>query len=345
MVKQIIFVRGKNTQDKFVWRYFHLHPTKVDQFAHFYYESGYKSGVFKLIYFDYPTGKVKIWNKWVPKRGKPPTAQPDRVEDINPQIHIRSSEGTIDKSQKYPSILGLYDFIQAQPHHSIVSLQIFSHGYYGGPVIWNDSYEDSQLTQLTDDRDVHDTEFRLRDFFGKNPLAGKKGVKFAKAFCPGALVKIWGCFAEQNYIMLIWRWHKLSNTPKNNEKRAELLDLYLFGVEFSYAFLLSRLLKQTVWGVAVGWGSNPFGKDQSYPYLANFPPKLDREMWWSVHTFTGKYRRFYTDVLKASIDATNYVGYNNKWFTQAQRANNTVDDFEFPPLGDDLPLMTIPPLL
>lgn len=302
--RQVIFVRGGKTSDIVVWRFFHFHPV-----------TAVNVGIVKLVYFDYPEGKMKIWNSWTPKQGKAPTARPDMETDIAPAIHIRFADGSIDTSEKRPSALGVYDFIKKQAAGSVASLQIFSHGDYDGPIIWADSFENVDKSNFTLDRDPYDTEFRRRDFFGKNPLGGTEGTKFANAFAPGALVKIWGCTEDEKYRRLIRNYNNLSSNKENDAKRLVILENYLDILDVTYALLMARLLKQTVWAAPIGWGTNPWG-DQ--PYKGSFPPNLTRELWWRVPAFVSSYRRFYTNLLGAKLDATHYVGFNQSWFISSR---------------------------
>lgn len=113
---------------------------------------------------------------------------------------MRLVDGTLDDAgPDRASVLALYDWVKAQPKASIRSLQVFSHGWQGGPILWNSSEFDpagnhlDPLDKLA--RDPHDTDFRIRDFFGTNPLAGAEGGKFADAFTSDALIKLWGCVA------------------------------------------------------------------------------------------------------------------------------------------------------
>lgn len=298
----VIFVRGGKTPDKLVWRNFHFDPSRDRQV-----------GTVKLSYFDYPNKKLKIWNRWVPKHGKAPEGTPDSEEEIEPQIEVRLSDGSIDRGTKLPSCLAVYEYVKKQPASSVVSFQIFSHGDYDGPILWAHSFENVDKDDLTLPRDDHDTEFRRRDFHGGNPLSGAGGLFFADAFKSPALVKIWGCNEDSKYRVLL---RSFLHTPKNRqEKRRTILESYLEILDRTFALDFGRLLHQPVWAAPVGWGTTPWGNE---PYKGNFPPDLDKELWWRVpSTFTRSYRELYTDVLRAPLDITRYVGFEAGWYDRA----------------------------
>ena len=301
---QVIFVRGGKTQPMNVWRYFHFHPSR---------DVSIKS--VKLVYFDFVDGTIKIWNKWSPNRGRAPQSPPDQTNEIKPKINIRFSDGSIDTGPKLPSVLSLYDYVKKQPKDSIWSFHIFSHGYYDGPIIWADSYELNNNPNLTLPRDAHDSEFRRRDFFGHNPLAGAEGKKFARAFAPGAFVKIWGCNEDSTFRVALIRYLKEKNTVRQNT----ILEGYLDAIQNTYALSLSRLLNEHVWAAPVGWGTNPYS--DTLKYKGKFPPNLRRELWWRIPAFTPKFRRFYKRILNAQLDATHYIGYHQTWY---QRSRNSL---------------------
>jgi hypothetical protein len=293
-----------------VWRFFHFDPIR-----------DVKLGSVKLVYFDYPTGKIKTWNKWIPKRGHAPKQAPDKVEDISPKIHIRLYDGSVDNSELLPSVLGFYDYIKRQPKRSIVSTQIFSHGYYDGPIIWNPSYENVDESDFSQDRDPHDSEFRRRDFFGRNPLAGLEGVRFAQALSTNAFIKIWGCNKNDDYKTLIDTILKAKQDASGRIESRTSLENYINTLKATFALLLSQTIKQTVWAAPVGWSTRSYNINrESFKYAGQFPPNLRTELWWRVPTLTLKYRRFFTSTLGARLDSTCYLGYKNGWF-QTIRAN------------------------
>src|SRR5262245_36998436 len=190
--KWVVFVQGgKAKEASYPWKFFHLHPHTEP-----------KSEAVDLAFFDYPGGKLKIWKAHVLKRGKPPKEAPDSETELTPKVKIRLPDGnTDDGGPDRASVIALYDWVQAQPKGSIRSLQVFSHGWMGGPILWNSSEFDPDGNRLGPldglARDPNDTDFRLRDFVGSNPLAGAGGKEFAEAFVSDAFIKLWGCVAPQ----------------------------------------------------------------------------------------------------------------------------------------------------
>jgi hypothetical protein len=252
---------------------------------------------------------------------------------------------TDDNGPDRASVLALYDWIKRQPKGSIRSLQIFAHAYIFGPVLWN-SYEydvvGSPMNALSDwARDPNDTDFRIRDFVGANPLAGTEGKKFADAFASDALIKIWGC----NYVGLLRRTLlKCVGAPSGSggdRERKEALLHYLSWLKESFPMKMAVHLNLAVWASPLGYGTAPWSKVMtdrkrdppcsakeprqrcmSVKYRGIFPPDLTKDRWWRVSWLfrnRDKGVEFYRDVLKAQIDATDYVEYKKSWFDAAQR--------------------------
>src|SRR5690349_667605 len=162
--------------------YFHFDPFRDDPV-----------GEVDLIYFDYPEGTRKIWRGWMPVRARTEPASPDETVALAPKVHIRLMSGLIDGGPERGSVLALYDWLTTQQPDTILSLQVFSHAWFNGPVLWADSFETAALPDPAEPRDPNDTEFRPRDFFGSNPLAGAPGQAFVDALKPNAFIKFWGC--------------------------------------------------------------------------------------------------------------------------------------------------------
>lgn len=303
--EHVVFVRGGKTHESLPWMFFHFHPTQ-----------GVLPSAVKLSFFDYPNKKLQVWNNWRPKRSRAAPTSPNHEEELRHQVHVRQSDMTLDTSEKLPSVLALYEYIKKQPKGSIASLQVFSHGDYDGPILWNHSFENSDKNDLSKPRDAHDTEFRRRDFFGGNPLAGGEGRKFAEAFSPGnALVKIWGCTEDVKYRLLLRKMLRQRNDTAGKIRQIDMLDDYLDILDVIYALNLSRLLKVPVWSAPVGWGSNPWGE---LKYRGRFPPNIKTERWWVIPAFVSKYRQIYRSRLGAPLDATRFVGYSNGWMSTAR---------------------------
>ncbi len=57
-------------------------------------------------------------------------------------------------------------------------------------------------------------------------------------------------------------------------------------------------------------------------YRGVFPPDLKKDQWWRVSWFFRNQdggARFYTDVLKAKLDAVDFVEFRKAWFDDAKR--------------------------
>lgn len=319
--KQVIFVQGEKKDEKpYPWMFFHFDPFKDTD-----------PTPVQLVYFDYPDGKIKTWNSWKMKRDTVGPTAPDKEEEIKPKTKKRESDGTLGPEK--PSILALYDYVKKQDKESIISLQVFSHGFIGGPIIWNSYEYDSAGNELdawdfTLDRDLNDTDFRIRDFFGKNPLAGAEGQKFTRALAPGAFVKLWGCVAPTGVRAAV---QNFKFSPKNDREKAAnkaRLNDYLDGVESCFAFIMARELNTGVWASPYGWGSEPGSVvptnkgDLNVVYRKKFPPDLTKERWWRVSWFfrnQDRGARFYKEILKARVDKTDFVEFTKAWFDDARR--------------------------
>jgi hypothetical protein len=165
-------------------------------------------------------------------------------------------------------VLCLYNWVKKQPKESIRSLQVFSHGWMGGPIIWNSSEFDSDGNHMEaldgQDRDPHDTDFRMRDFVGSNPLAGAEGAKFAQAFTPTALIKLWGCVAPTGMRGKMQRYIGAPEGKRGDQARkAHLLDY------------LTRSVRAFRWRWRHGWIS-PCGRRRwaSAPIPARASPRI-----------------------------------------------------------------------
>jgi hypothetical protein len=326
--KKVVFVQGgKLDEQAFPWMFFHFDPdTDVDP------------GPVELVFFDFPDGKRKTWKSWTMKRGTAAPPNPDSEDVLSPMVQIHQADGKLGPTR--PSVLAFYDWVKAQPAGSILSLQIFSHGWMGGPILWN-SWElgpngEDIRNDWTLPRDPNDTEFRMRDFFAGNPLGGAEGRKFGAAFAPGAFIKLWGCVAPEGLRASVQRY-KLA--PKNDAEKAAnqaLLLTYLDQLENCFALLMARTLGLSVWASPLGWGSDPHaqvpisyvaGKPKTIDttYRGTFPPDFGprkRDRWWRVSYFFRHQDRgveYYTQVLKARVDKTDYVEFKASWFDDARR--------------------------
>lgn len=329
---QIVFVRGGKTDPAFPWMYFHFDPWK---------DVKPKPAPVSLVYFDYPEGKRKTWKNWVPKHGKAAPRDPDAEEDLAPKIKIRLLDHSIDTGPEKPSVLALYDWVKRQPRESISALHVFSHAWPNGPVIWVDSYENRSSEDLNADRDPNDSEFRRRDFFGRNPLADAEGRRFTAALAPNALIKFWGCNEGLHWEgdaprsnstgmplrKMILEFMKISKGAEGKAARGIILASYLEWIRASFQFTVASELGIPIWAGPLGWGSTPWDNDELpdrstriLHYKGSFPPDLTTERWWRVSAhFTGQFRKFFRNTLKARIDATGYVEYKQSWFDDARK--------------------------
>lgn len=327
--KQVLFVQGgKKNEAIYPWMFFHFDPhTDADP------------GTVDLVYFDYPAGKLKTWKNWDKKRGKAPKAKPDTEEELTPKVHFRKNDGMLDTGPERASVIALYDYVKKQPKETIQSLQVFSHGWIGGPILWNSSEfapdGSSIATDLSADRDPHDVDFRIRDFHGSNPLAGAELTKFKQAFTTDAFIKLWGCVAPSGVRQHIRAYFNAPKGSKGDSARKTALQLYLGLVEITYPMQLAHVLELPVWASPMGYGSEPgtvvptnysktgaVTRSLKVKYKGKFPPDLKKDQWWRVSWFFRNQDRgvqFYRDVLKAKVDAVDFVEHSKSWFDTALR--------------------------
>lgn len=333
--KTVVFVQGgKDKEAAYPWMFFHLHP-----------HSEPKAEAIDLAFFDYPAGKLKIWNNHVLKRDKPPSQSPDSEEELTPKVKIRLVDGTTDDAgPDRASVIALYDWVKKQPKASIRSLQVFSHGWMGGPIIWNSAEFDGAGNHLDpldgQTRDPNDTDFRMRDFVGTNPLAGAEGRKFADAFASDAFIKLWGCVAPVGIRPHLRRYVRAPRGNRGDVIRKSALQSYLTSIGNSFPMEMAVRLDLAVWASPIGYGSEPGSKVptnrssdppcspgstshcMSVRYRGKFPPDLRKDRWWRVSWFfrnQDRGARFYRDVLKADIDATDFVEHKKSWFEDAKK--------------------------
>jgi hypothetical protein len=325
--RQVILVQGgKKNEAVYPWMFFHFDPT-----------TGVDPGTVDLVFFDYPAGKLKTWKSWDKKRGRAPTAQPDSEEELTPKLHYRKDDGELDTGPERASVIALYDYVKKQPKGSIRSLQVFSHGVIGGPILWN-SYEfgpdGEDLDSVVLPRDPNDVDFRVRDFFGSNPLSGDEGTKFAQAFTTDALIKLWGCVAPSGVRGHIRGYFAAPKGTAGDAKRQAHLKLYNELIGGSFAMQMALALHLSVWAAPLGYGTlqgtvvptdytdGAVSDSLNVKYKGEFPPDLKKDQWWRVSWFFRNQDRgaeFYRDVLKARLDATDYVEHKQLWFDDAEK--------------------------
>jgi hypothetical protein len=314
MNQKIVFVRAPKVQEKLPWQMFHFDAAREND----------KSRAYDLVYFDFAAGKRKTWRDWVPVRGKEPAGLPDSTELPKVKSLLALHGDHAELGLERGTFLDFYTWVKGQPQGSIACFHLFSHGYDNEPIIWDESeegYDDHESKALP--RHPNDTEPRRRDFFGQNPLAGVEGTRFAAAFAPDAVVKVWGCNYEVNYQMSIRNYIK----TRSLDVRETILDL----IDNTWPMMLANLLGVTVWAPPVGWGTNPYPRDQTkpaapgkkhpppLPYREEWPPNLKKNGWWMVSAFDDESQRVFRDDFGARIDPTRYVGYHRDWVTKARR--------------------------
>jgi len=322
----VVFVLGGRLNDEYPWKFFHLDPFTEE-----------KPKQTNLAFFDYPKGKLKIWKHYALKRGSAPSKAPDEESELLPKVNIRIQGGGVEDGPEKASVLALYEWVKQQKAGSINSLQVFCHAYEGGPCIWDSWEYDQYGNQLNlwdgRDRDPNDTDFRIRDFTGNNVLAGTEGRKFAAAFSPTALVKLWGCIAQDGVRGQLLRYLRAPRGVRGDATRRAHLHDYLGSIGASFAMAMANSLGLGVWGAPIGYGTNygskvPIGtrrgeeKFLNTTYRGTFPPNLERDYWWRVSWYFRNYDKaipVYRDVLRCRIDALDYVEYKQSWFDTAMR--------------------------
>ena len=353
--KKLVFIHGSDPAHAHTpWMFYHLDPS--------FYQGTPVQGeglVFDLVYFDFEKGTRSTWKNWKTLRSHSAPKDATTVDALTPTVKIRDNKGKeIEGQPEYPSVIAFYDWVKAQPEKSIASIQIFSHGVTYQPVLFALSYEwgdnRDKRNDLTAARDPQDTEFRLRDFEGSNPLgpvdlgagAGSGLARFKTALAPDCFIKIWGC-GEQTRTghgapirKLVTKWVNLQDKddPKGTQ-RATLLLGYLDFIKSCFPYRMAEALDMPVWAAPIGWGSDPNELDgeydpktyakEKYNYSGKFPPNLaKKELWWRV---TVNFRidervanKFFNGALGAALDPMSYVEYRKSWVKAAEDKANQV---------------------
>jgi Lysine-specific metallo-endopeptidase len=301
-IKEVIYVRGKwndNKLDLDPWKW--AHPRKP------------RSNT-ALSLFDYDLGKHKRWDNW--DGTLPPTPAPNNESAIT-------------------SVLDLYAFIKALPSGSVEELHFFTHGWRGGPTLFNTFDRETDPNK----RDSNDQDPRIKDFKDPSVLGGVEGQKFKTAFSPSALVKLWGCTYEQSYRDLIRGFFKQETTNTKKQKEKIIKD-YQDGISWTYQFVLHQAIDIPVYAAPLGYGADPslpFGIDgdramnlvdkKQVKYRGMWPPKKGNQ-WWRISAFFGsdKGRYFYKKVLGANLDILDYVAYTKTLVDPALQKNIIVKE-------------------
>ena len=351
--KIVVFVHGSDHRQALTpWMFYHLHPSK--------YSRPLKSDgtVFDLVYFDYETGKRREWKNWTATRSQVEPSGVTLEGEILPKPEIRDGYGQpYSPPVKRPSAEAFYRWVKQQASGSIASIQIFSHATVLQPILFPDSFEwgddlDKQF-DVTADRDPRDSELRLRDFEGDNPLApdrwgggsGGELAKFKAALDPEVFIKVWGC-GEMTYAQndgdsirkYLTDYLKVKSGKAGDAPRANLMAGYLFAIQTFWPYKLAEKLDLPVWAGPVGWGTDPFDVDgvykpstykrDKYTWKGTFPPDLGKKEWWwrvsSKFRSEPKLAAIFTRDLKAKMDVLSYVEYRKSWVEAADRAAQAI---------------------
>ncbi len=171
--------------------------------------------------------------------------------------HYAFKNGQRDKM----SIVEIYKAVQkigADDPRSLVELSIFSHAYYGGPILVN-SYDDNSITSVVPGtstpvftlvpagaRDPDDMDPRPSKDFIAPTMGAVQLALFQKAFAPDGFVWIWGCA----FPTLVHRiLHKIENHPKYKDKGIGDEELFNFkNLETDIADYLESFLSPALGG-------------------------------------------------------------------------------------------------
>lgn len=282
MTDVVIYVLGQRNGESLAWD--NAHPRNA------------RSNT-TLVYFDYINEHRKIWNKW--------------NGDLPPKVNADAETGI-------SSVLDLYDFIKDAKFGSIIELHFFTHGYEGGPVLYNTFDDSTDPTR----RDPNDKDPRIKDFSIDDVLGtGMSRLSFVTSFSRSALVKLWGCTYTEKHRQLIKRdFYDRNATSAQKQLIRSMIKNFIR--DDSYQYSLAKALDLPVYAAPLGWGTNPFLPFGVYGPKANnqkpktrkvWPPRVG-DRWWCVSQFffPDNGRKFYRDELGAHIDILDYVAYTSK---------------------------------
>lgn len=348
--QKLVFIHGSDPKQAVTpWMFYHLHPST--------YTNPVKDDgkTFDLVYFDFERGKRFEWKNWSAKRSdKEPAGATSG--DILPKASLRDYYGTtIPNRDRVGTAVAFYDWVKRQSAGSIASIQIFSHATAFQPVLFAESFEwgDDVIKKfdLTEPRDPNDSEFRMRDFEGSNPLStngpdpfdrsgGSQMASFRKALASDCFIKIWGCgeqFLQEGQGNTMRKYLadflKVKNGKGAELKRALLLQSYLNVFDDFFAFTLADRLDMPVWAGPLGWGTDPYDVDgvfdrktyakEKYTWKGNFPPNLKKkEQWWRAsYHFLGNPRlakEVFEKEFRAKVDPVGYIEYKSSWVKAAR---------------------------
>lgn len=275
-----IYVLGRENHQDRVWQNAHPRDKRSDT---------------SLVFFDYVAEKRKTWIKW--NGDLPPKVAADEEKDI-------------------ASVLDLYDYIKTAKRRAVTELQFFTHGWEGGPVLYNTFDQELDKTK----RDPADKDPRIKDFSIKDVLGGAERAKLAGAFSSSALVKLWGCNypEDTNYrYMMLTQFYGRKATE---DTKKAFKDLYrAFIRDSTYQYHLAVATGLPIFATPLGYGSNPFAPFGVYGAAASkakkkwrgvYPPKVG-DQWWCVSPWfrPDRGREFYERELGCAVDILDYVAY------------------------------------
>src|SRR5690606_22543877 len=158
---------------------------------------------------------------------------------------------------------------------SVAGFHVFSHAWAGGPILVNTDQEGHYADSAR--RDPGDKDGRTKDF---SPVNMPEREHFAVAFAPGAIAKIWGCYATTLYrrmvraaaktrdpeVPLTVRAGKYTRTRSANEIEREFRESLIGD---SYMARLGRAAGIAVYGAPPGMGANLRRVDKRYYMFVN----------------------------------------------------------------------------
>lgn len=277
----VIYVRGYDNKVEWVWRNAHPRGRRPPT---------------TLAFFDYEDDEYREYRSW--NGVFPPTAAPARSLAIS-------------------TVIDLYEFVKNQRAGDVTELHFFTHGWSGGPLLHN---TDEAFGTPSNSRDPLDADPRIKDFAIPSVLGGVEGQAFRQAFARNALVKLWGCNADDaGHRQLV---KKDYFAARNDAERATIVRVYKQYIrETTYQYSMMRTLRLPVYAAPLGWGTSPhlpFGiegeRAASTRAVARgvYPPRRG-DLWWRVspHFRPDRGREFYSRVLRAKLDPLDYIAYTD----------------------------------
>ena len=164
------------------------------------------------------------------------------------------------------------------------------------------------------------------------------------------MIKLWGCVAPAGVRGHLRNYFRAPKGQAGDAVRQAHLKNYVDLVGGSFPMQLALALNLPVWAAPLGYGSQPgtvvptnyTGGRVSASFKVKFrgtwPPDLKQDQWWRISWFFRNQDRgaeYYRDVLKARIDAVEFVEYKKSWFDDAeQRASASLEPGPIPSPAD-----------